>query len=376
MMTPILQSDRAFYVPRPDRLYHQFRYRRERSNIEQRLVQDILAEYGVQVRGNIEVQVGRSDSVIFETPDGKKMLKRYKETLIPAAVLHEHSILTYLAQIGFPAPRLARTISGDTLLQKEGRCYAVFEFLEGYFQYHNYLLLPGQLRQFITASGKALGTLHSTLQDFTPEGYHPNGFKSRTEGRWRELDWFDEKLEQCRQNLPRLQSRDGRVAGDMFSEHAGWVEATLHELDERIDVAALPRVIIHGDYGPYNLFFKREAPTVILDFELARLDWRLADLAMALPAFANSRLGFSLQKMRCFLEGYRAGCPIDAEELRLLPAVWQFFVLRRVVFCWYRYCETPTARWLTEAQQKLKLARWIGSRQRTLSSLLGSEQYG
>jgi len=359
-----------FYMPRPDRLYQQFRFRRQRSNIERNLLLDILTEYGLQVQGKIEAQVGRSDNLIFETSNGKKMLKRYKDTLIPAALLHEHSILDYLVQTGFPAPRLVPTLNGDTLLQKEGRYYAVFDFLEGYFQYHNYFFPPDRMRQFITASGNTLGTLHTALKDFTPEGYHPNGFKSRTEDRWHEIGWFIGKLDRCRQELARLRTGDGRALSRTFSEHAGWVEETLHNLDERIKAAAPPRLIIHGDYGPYNLLFKCGAPTVILDFELAHLDWRLADLAMALPAFANSRLGASLRKMTCFLEGYRTYCPIDSEELRLLPTVWQFFALRRVVFCWYRYCDTPGRRWSHEAQQKLKLSRWIGNHHQALSNLL------
>ena len=370
MITLVFQTNQIFYVPRPDRLYHQFRFRQQRSNIERDLLLDILTEYGLQVRGKIEAQVGRSDNLIFETPDGKKMLKRYKDTLNPSTLLHEHSILNYLAQIGFPAPRLVPAMNGDTLLQKEGRCYAVFDFLEGYFQYHNYFLLPNQIRQFITASGNTLGALHAALKDFTPEGYHLNGFKSRTEDRWREVGWFIEKLDRCRQEFSRLQTDDGRVLSRTFSEYAGWVEETLHNLDDQIKAAAPPRLIIHGDYGPYNLFFKRAAPTVVLDFELAHLDWRLADLAMALPAFANTRLWSSLRKMTCFLEGYRTCCPIDGEELRLLPTVWQFFVLRRVVFCWYRYCDTPDRRWSHEAQQKLKLSRWIGNHHQALSSLL------
>ena len=91
---------------------------------------------------------------------------------------------------------------------------------------------------------------------------------------------------------------------------------------------------------------------------------------MALPAFANSRLRFSLQRMKSFLEGYRTACPIDDEELRLLPLVWQFFTLRRVVFCWYRYCDTPTQRWLNESRHKLKLFDWIANHHDALSTLL------
>jgi len=366
MKTPILKTHIRYYIPRPDRLYRQFMFRKHHTRIERDILQDVLDEYGLHVRGKLEVTGGRSENIIVETNAGKKMLKRYKDTLIPEALVHEHSILNYLAQINFPAPHLTSTVCGESLIQKEGRSYALFDFLEGYFQYHNYFLVPAQAQQFISVSGKALGALHTTLRDFSPAGYHPNGCKSRKGDRWRELSWFTDKLDWCRQELPNVQADDADVLSRMLSEDAGWVEETLHSLNDSIKAAELPCLIIHGDYGPYNLFFKRGAPTIILDFELARLDWRLADLAMALPFFADGRLGFNFNKMNYFLEAYRSECPLDSAELRFLPTVWQFLTLRRVIFCWYRYCNTPSRRWLREAQQKLKLFHWLTEHQNTL----------
>jgi Ser/Thr protein kinase RdoA (MazF antagonist) len=373
MTTPIFQARQAYYLPRPDRLYHQITFRRRPPKIDMGLLRDILADYGIAARGKIEVPggPGRSDNVIVETAAGKKLLKRYKDTITPAAALHEHSILVHLAQVGFPSPRLARTTSGETLIQHDGKCYAMFDFIEGYFHYHNYFLLPAQAQRFIATSGRALGALHNVLADFSPAGDHPSGFKSRGEDRWRELSWFTDMLEECRQKLPQLQGADANLMRQMLAEHADRVEGSLRRLDATLAAAAPARLIIHGDYGPYNLLFRRGAPVVILDFELARLDWRLTDLSTALPSFARSRLGFSFQKMKCFLEGYRTSCPIDRTELSLLPSVWQFLTLRRVVVGWQRFCSTGSGRWLVEAQQKLELAGWLAENQRTLSGQLG-----
>jgi Ser/Thr protein kinase RdoA (MazF antagonist) len=368
MTTPIL-THAFFHVPRPDRLYRQFRFRSHHPALELNLVEDILAEYGLRLQGRVEVPIGRSENVIFKTPAGKKMLKRYKKTLIPVSLSYEHSILNHLAQIDFPAPRLNPTVHGETLLQKDDRCYALFDVLEGYFQYHNYFLLPAQTRQFISMSGQALGALHNALRDHTPEGYHTNSFKSK-EGDRRDLNWYIDKLDWCRQEIPRLQTDEAHVLSRMYAEHASWIIETLHHLNDRIEEAAPLRLIIHSDYGPYNLFFKPGASTVILDFELAHLDWRLADLAMALPYFAGGRLGFSVNKMNYFLAGYQTSCPIDPSELHLLPSVWLFLTLRRILFCWYRFCEAPADRWVAEAQQKLKLARWLITNQDMLSSRL------
>jgi Ser/Thr protein kinase RdoA (MazF antagonist) len=109
---------------------------------------------------------------------------------------------------------------------------------------------------------------------------------------------------------------------------------------------------------------------VILDFELARLDWRLTDIATALPSFARSRLGFSLPKMRAFVAGYRARCTVEADELALLPDVWRFLTLRRLIVCWQRFYDTHARRWLDEAAQRLALALWLSDNQPRLSGWL------
>jgi Ser/Thr protein kinase RdoA (MazF antagonist) len=212
--------------------------------------------------------------------------------------------------------------------------------------------------------------LHTALRDFTPVENHPNGLKSKEGDRWRELDWFTDKLDWCRPMVADLKGDGADLLRRSFFAHANWIEETLHILDDRIKAATLPILIIHGDYGPYNVFFKQGAPTIILDFELARLDWRLADLAMALPFFANDLLGFNYHRMIAFLAAYRTGCPIDAAELSLLPTVWQFLMLRQVLFFWYRFCNTPSKHWITEAERKLKIGLWLKDNQTTLSCWL------
>lgn len=369
-MTPILSTSPMLYVPRPDRLYSQITFNKRQAQVDVDLLQDILAEYGLRMQAKVKVPIGRSGNVIVKTSAGKKILKRYKDTLVPAAFDHEHSILNYLAQIDFPAPRLTPTLSGETLIQKGGSYYALFDFLEGYFQYHNYFLLPIQTQQFIVASGKALAALHHTLQDFTPMEHHPNGFKSKEGDRWREITWFSDKLDWCRRQMPTLHTDEADLFRRMISEHADRVEAELLNLNDRLARAELPRLIIHSDYGPYNLLFKQGAHVVILDFELTHLDWRLADLCMAVPAFATTRLGFSFRKMKYFLAAYQSSYPIHNQELELFPAVWQFLTLRRIIFCWYRYCDAPSQRWLNEAMQKLKLAQWLTHNQQTLTRWL------
>jgi Ser/Thr protein kinase RdoA (MazF antagonist) len=365
MTTTLFQPKYLLGLPRPDRLFQRLSIRQRPPQIDRVRAASILDAYSLGILGEVGVPSGpgRSQNLIFETAAGKKMLKRYKSVVGLEAVRHEHSILQRLAELDFPAPRLSVTTAGETLVQDGDGYYALFDFLEGYFQYHNYLYLPAQTRRFVTMAGATLGALHSALEDFTPAGRNPNGFKSRDGERWRELDWFAEKLELCRHELPALGLHN-------FAERASWVEENLRGLDARLTSAQLPRLIIHGDYGPYNLLFKRGAPVVVLDFEIARLDWRLTDLPKALGFFAWDRMGFSARRAICFLEGYLSHCPIGDAELRLLPDVWQFLNLRRLIVCWHRYSTTRASQWLVEARRRSDLAGWLVDHQGSLSRLI------
>jgi Ser/Thr protein kinase RdoA (MazF antagonist) len=369
--TPILRA-RPSSLPRPDRLIRRALFRRRPPALDVALLDEILAQWGLRLEGAPQAAdgAGRSDSAILSTSGGRKVLKRYKGTLDVEAVRHEHGILSELARLHFPAPRLTSTLSGETLLRWGGHSYALFEFLEGGFQYHNYLLLPGQRRRLIASSGRALAVLHATLRDFEPPGRHPSGFRSRTDGRWRDMDWYASQLAEAHTLAPGLSGDAGKTVRRALAGGAGPVERRLQQLHRQLKDAGLPRLVVHGDYGPYNLLFRPGAPVVILDFELARLDWRLTDLATALPSFGRTRLGFSRDDIASFLAAYAGASDIGGDELRLLPDVWRFLSLRRALVAWRRACDGDARRWLDEAAARLALVRWLDVEQKRLDRLL------
>jgi len=183
-----------------------------------------------------------------------------------------------------------------------------------------------------------------------------------TGDRWQDLEWYTSKLVRCKADMPRRDAAQDQALATVVKllDQADWIQDTLYQLDHALRVAALPRLIIHGDYGPYNLLAKPNESVIVLDFELARLDWRITDLAKAIPNFArNRRTGFSFRHMECFLDAYQARSSLSAEELRLIPTVWQFLCIRRLVVCWCHYCDTRADRWLAEARDHLWWVNWI-----------------
>lgn len=364
--TPVLSAAPVPLLPRPDRLYRRWLPGRQGGSIAPEKVQALLASYGLSPLGDVDhTHSGRGETLILPTSGGKKVLKRYKATVAAEAIRHEHAILAYLEQIAFPAPRLVARANGATWIRDgEDEQYALFDYLEGYFHYHNYYLLPGRTRQFIYDSGRALAALHQALHDLSPDGHNPNGFKSRSGKRWREMEWFLERLAWCRGS--GTEERSG-VSRRLLARLEP-LETQLPELDATLARVGLPLMIIHGDYGPYNLLFKEGEATVILDFELARLDWRLADLANAIPSFAQNRLGFSFRKMNVFLDGYRSLLPLPESEYQHLPTVWRFLALRRAIVCAYRFFKSGQAHWASQAEEKLQLAKWVQHERQAFSS--------
>jgi Ser/Thr protein kinase RdoA (MazF antagonist) len=352
-------------LPHPNRFVQRFRARQQPAAVDRALAETVIGAYDLRIVGSISRPAGasRSQNLIVETSAGKKLLKRYKSVVNVDMARHEHSILRHLAAVDFPAPRLTANHAGETLVTHDDGHYALYDFLEGYFQYHHYVFAPAQTRSFVAMAGTALGALHDTLRDVTPGGRNLNGFQSRDGQRWHELDWYTEKLDLCRRELTAREAPD-------FAAHADRIETALRDVDSRLRSAHLPRLIIHGDYGPYNLLFKPGAPVVILDFEIARLDWRLADLAKALGFFALGRMGFNRRHAECFLNGYLSNCPAEPAELQLLPDVWQFLTLRHTIVCWQRHATTRASHWRTEAQRLVKLAHWIDEHKSLLSRLV------
>ena len=355
------------YMPRLDRLYHRLRPRQQRVELDLAMIQEILAEYEFELTHPPDTLTGgnRSYSLILATSHGKKILKKYKNSLGKSTILQEHSILTYLAQINFSSSRLASTRTGQTLVCRDEQHYALFDFIEGGFQYHNYILLPGQARQFVTIAAEILAILHDALKDFVPQGYNPDGFKSKNEDRTRNLEWLINKFRYCVEQT----SRQGNNKAAWLLEQAPYFEKSVTQLEAKLKDAPLPRLIIHADYGPYNLLFRDNGPPIVLDFEMARLDWRVTELIDVWYRFCYDKLGFKINKMKYLLEAYQIHFPLTKDELYYIPDVWKFWNIWRCILNWHNYCETQSDVALAKAQQNLDFVNWMTVHQSNLDFL-------
>jgi Ser/Thr protein kinase RdoA (MazF antagonist) len=369
MAGPIILSHQVFGLPRLDRFIRDNNYRAGRVKRENQSIAKILDQYRLTPLSPVTPygSQGRSDVWSVTTDRGRKFIKRYKSFVGTGQIQYEHSILLHLANVGFPAPALVQTEDGETIVENESRSFALFEFLEGYFQYHNYVYLPAQRDWFLTTAGYILGWLHSTLDGFIPAGWNLEGYPDLTGKRVRGAAWYAGELQKCRQETLQIPQDSLHPTLRDLMDLSIWMEDTLLQLDEWLEEAKPKRTIIHADYGPYNLLFKHGFPVVVVDFELARLDWRLVDLVKSIDMFTRNRFQFNLAKIKLFLESYQKAFPITREELFLLPYVWVYFILRRLIIYWVRKDAEESS--LQKAQIQMDVLQWVIGHHDLLSNL-------
>lgn len=348
-------------MQRPQRLYPWLKSYLQRGFIETSGISEILSIYGLDLISRPKHSIGgeRNRSLILNTSSGEKLLKKYTKNIGQSTIIQEHSILKYLAKISFPAARLEATQSGQTLVQKDKDRYALFSFVEKGFHSYDYITTPKQARRYIAVAGKMLAFLHEKLKDFVPEGYNPDGFKSKTGERWRDNEWFLSKLKICVDKTLLQAEKKNKNKSPWLLQRASDFENTLRKTIAIIDAADLPRQIIHKDYGPSNLLFRKNQPPVVLDFEIARLDWRIVDIINGWGGFCQKRSGYHLNKMKCFLDAYQTNMPLTADEFTLIPAVWKLLQIRSCINYWYSYCTTGNKMSLIRACKSVKAFDWI-----------------
>lgn len=341
-------SPHIWPIPRPYRIKQYLQARLLTPEIEADSVEQILSDFGLALtHAPKNVPFGRRNrNIVVHTTAGKKVLKQYRTPWPTATVTYEHSILNHLAERDFPAPRLNFTPTGETLSQRNGRTYALFDFVQG-TNFAATFLSRRQHQHLIHKAGATLAHFHQQLTGFLPSGQHHLGYHAYDAGRRRDLAWHLRQLEE----LPDRSRHLADPAAQWLIQKSDYLAEQLTTLAAILETAPLPRLVIHGDYGLHNLLFQRDGTVIVHDFELARLEWRLIDLVIIL-----SRLEFA--QSRTFMAAYAAQYPLTAEEWDLLPQVWQYYRLRGAVQYWHNHFAMNGRSRLNAAQQRIQEADW------------------
>lgn len=211
----------------------------------------------------------QAPKLVIEAARGRFLLKRRSpRTSDPFRVAFVHGIQLFLNAQGFPTPRLLGTRrDNNSMLQRDGLVYEMFQFIEG----EPYTAQDAE----VADSARTLARLHELIAEHRPT-------------------W-------------RLAQPPGRVGVDLEAatriiesrhpETRDVIRALAPAIDQAkryLDYSGLghrPTQIIHGDWHPGNLIFRDRRVVAVLDFDSARYAPPVIELANGLLQFSMTRFG-------------------------------------------------------------------------------------
>jgi len=304
---------------RPDRCSasgrHAMAMKREKFGAEELAI--CLSHYDLGVVTSIEeFRRGsrRAPKVIISSSRGKFLFKRRargKDDLNKVAFTHR--IQLHLAGENFPLPHLTGTrTDNNSMLVLDKRIYEVFEHMEG----DTY---DGSLDATYDA-GRILGLYHKLLADFRSEYSPPRGSYHNAKA-------VAEAIRNTVVSLPL----DARPEPDVLTGTVSYLDDAYRRCAEGTNAIGMldwPMQIVHGDWHPGNMLFRDRLVVAVIDYDTARLQQRVIDLA-------NGALQFSIigssedpakwpdhmdeTRLRRFLTGYDSVNVISKAEMQALP---------------------------------------------------------
>jgi Ser/Thr protein kinase RdoA (MazF antagonist) len=270
----------------------------------------------------------RSDSLNFvvTTQQGKYIVRQHH--LLEETVAHEHQVLSYLQQRHFPAPHMCTNKHGRAWVTIDNITYGVYEFIQGSCP-ADYWWPPSSRRNLFRHAGRTLAEYHATVADLVPshykwDAYRPPTGESRPAGstRWRGADFYRQPLAEIRATL---QSPSATSPMDDFARsHLDAIERQL-DLESVVEGRSdLTKLVIHGDYAPWNLLILPQRSLFVLDFNAARLDLKIYDIMFATFWFAWRHDHLDPDRAMAFQTGYLEAGHLNEAEIMLASDV----------FCW------------------------------------------
>ena len=279
----------------------------------------VLSHYDLGVINTIKEYARgsrKAPKLLLRAEKGDYLLKRRARGKDdPFKVAFCHAIQLYLAEKQFPLPHLIGTKrENNSMLQLDNSIYELFEYIRG----TSYDSSPEATQD----SGRILALYHKLLRDYTPEYEPPVGSYHNSRHIGSSID-----------QIPVTFSRES-----VASSPAKPVTATLEVLRaayvqaaEKVNTLGLPDwplQIVHCDWHPGNMLFRHQKVVAVIDYDSARLQQRVIDLANGVLQFSIIGGGddpgtwpdhVDETRFIRFMHGYDSVDIISVAELQTIP---------------------------------------------------------
>jgi Ser/Thr protein kinase RdoA (MazF antagonist) len=258
---------------------------------------DALDFFGVKASSATKVQSGRNAHWIVRTDKDSVVLRLYHKDCTSSEVAYEHAILRHLKAVGWPV-----TVPIAEVFPSPVGLWGLFSYVPGRQRAPR---TPRGRYLEARSRGRLLAKLHNDL--FALIGM---GQRERWQSTPRGL--FDRRGKLPAETvLAGFAERDPEQGALLLAHHER-AQSILKELA----VSEAPLTVVHGDFTPWNMRYRRGVLVGLFDFDSAHLDLRVADFALS---WRGSYQGV--------IDGYEDETPLSALERSLIvPVFWAFMV--------------------------------------------------
>ncbi len=291
-----------------------------------------------------------SFAVTTRSSDGERrlFLRKYKYGTVEREIRYEHALVRFIRGKGFDLPAAVfETRDGDTLVTREElrdgervrRFFALYEMLGGE---NAYTWTENRCTDAEYEDGaRVLARFHAAACDFDPGDLY------------REQPPIMEFLATLPETFRGLAERATGTKYDAYflERLPAILEAVERGLALAPELEGLPRCPVFCDYHPGNLKWSGGRAVGLFDFDWAKLDYRVFDVAVGVVYFCSSWEGaddreMRLDKVELFIRAYQdeaarlgAPGPMDSRELAVLPrmmAIAALYVVNWDIVAYYK----------------------------------------
>ena len=261
----------------------------------------------------------KAPKLLVKSEKGPFLLKRRakgKDDAFKVAFCHQ--LQMFLASKQFPLPHLIGTKNeNNSMLQWNDQVYELFEYIKG-IGYDSSLEQTGD-------SGKIQAIFHKLLQEFKSEYTPPTGSYHASKHVTGSLDRIPSTLTRLYPETVAILDSINQVVQTL---HAAYASAMVRLND--MGLLDWPTQIVHSDWHPGNMLFRGPRVVAVIDYDAARIQQRIIDVA-------NGALQFSIlgggedpmqwpnhldeARFKKFVGSYDnvPGCQLARSELRAIP---------------------------------------------------------
>ncbi len=307
---------------------------------------------------------------IVDTNTGHYFLRRRHISFSPPSIDFELSIVEYLLRVGFPAPRLIRTRHGASRVQVVGSTWELYEFIYGEsFRVDNLAQISGA-GQLLARFHRAVAGI-TDLEKILSDSLRGSGDDKKMTVNKAVRVSFNAALPSA---LVTFARRFGMGNALTLEDRLNW-RPFMPGVSLPVD---RPRILVHGDFSPFNLVFRRDDAIALCDYDSSRFFYRSYDVACAILQFGllspnyrgeiDRQSYLDLTRVSELVNAYQAEFPLNTNELReVLMFIRVAFRLDLVDIILGDYSMADKVDWLTRAP---RFNHWLNSSSKALTHVL------